>query len=113
MTPIEFAEYVYQNLAKNKDEQAAGFDRVSIGALAEDAMSEFATRMIYDPARSDLEKVYSITLDGTGTVGDISGQGDMLVDSIKVCNNIQHISVPKPFIILDEIAQLTQILTRS
>ena len=55
MLVTEFAEYVYQNLAKNKPEATAGIDRVAIGALADDALSEFATRMIMDLARSMLD----------------------------------------------------------
>lgn len=113
MLPAEFAEAVYQNLAKNKEEAAVGFDRVSVGALAEDAVSLFAQRMIHDPARSDLEKVYSVALDITGTTASLTTHTDMLVDSLRVCNNIQHVSVPDPFIFLERIAQLRQVLTTS
>lgn len=99
-----YVERVFQRVSSGNPQAEVKVYRWAIQATVEDALQELARSVCRTGKHHLLENVYSLTISGSSA--DFSASTDLLPESIKLCNDIQHASVAQAFEIKDSVGDL-------
>lgn len=93
-----YTERVFLRVGLGKSEDVIGLEMQAIESTFQDALRALAEMVLYGPDRPLLEKEYTVVLNGSGSIADLSPHTDMLVESIPITNYVTRADVEDAFI---------------